>query len=102
MLTKDNKVIDEFTENFIHTSKSGYSDKWHYRMFKANKYEELRVVLKLIKSNLVKKRASLDNFNLMFKVSYATKQITMRYYYPIFLYSFFAMIVMLFIPKKLF
>lgn len=102
VLTKDNKVIDEFTENFLYTAKTRYSDRWHHRIFKTDKDQELRVVLQQVKSNLVQKRSTYNNFHVKFKVSYATRQITMRYYYPIFSYIFFAMIIMLFVPKTLF
>ncbi|WP_299452417.1 hypothetical protein [uncultured Microscilla sp.] len=98
VLNNKDEVINEFTESFIVTNKSGYRDKWHKRLFKVNKDQELRVAMKVIKNNLKKSKRNY----VRFKVRYANKKVPTSYYYKVFIYAFFAMIVMLFIPKKWF
>jgi hypothetical protein len=99
---EQNKVINEFPVNLIETGSYSYRDRWKQFLFKATQKQKLRVAIKVLKNNMDKSRSAKDNYYLRFRVTDNDGKIAMDSYYKVFIYSFFAMLIMVFIPKQWF
>lgn len=102
VLSEQNKVINEFLVNFVETGSYSYRDRWKQVLFKAKQKQKLRVTIRVLRNNIDKTRSAKDNYYLRFRVTDKDGKVAMDYYYRVFIYSFFAMLVMIFIPKKWF
>lgn len=102
LLNKKNKVINEFPIKFIQTANYDYRERWKQLVFKATEKQELRVVIKVLKNNMKKAQSAKNNYYLRFRVKDVDSKITMNNYYNVFIYAFFAMLAMIFIPNKWF
>lgn len=102
VLGEKNKVINEFPINFIETGSYSYRDRRKQLLFKATQKQKLRVVIQVLRNNMDKTRSAKNNYYLRFRVKDNDTKVAMDYYYTVFIYSFFAMLVMIFIPKKWF
>jgi len=104
LVNNKNKVVNSFDVDFSKDPKKSYNHKYRKRYFKSNKTEQLFVVMKLLKSNVSESKSSYSyNKNrISARVYGADDDIPTKFYYRVFIYCFFIMIVMLFIPQKLF
>jgi len=104
LVNNKNKVVNNFDIDFSKDPKKNYNKKYRQKYFKSNRTEQLYVVMKLLKSNVKKSTSSLSyNKNrISARVYGADDDIPTRFYYRVFIYCFFIMLIMLFVPKKLF
>ena len=104
LVNSKNKVINNFDIDFSEKNKKSYRRRYLKKYFKSNKNEQLYVVMKLLKSNIkkVKSTYSYRKNSIRVGVYGADDDIPNRFYYRVFIYSFFIMIVMLFVPSRLF
>lgn len=97
-----NKIINDFDADFAYNSKKGYSSYTIKKVFKTKQRRKLYLVMKLLESNVKKKKSTYLRNKLDVTVRGVNDTIPSRYYYRAFLYSFFAMVIFLFIPSKTF
>ncbi|OJJ15789.1 hypothetical protein BKI52_36320 [marine bacterium AO1-C] len=104
LVNNKNQVINNFDVDFSKDPKKSYNKKYRTKYFKSNKNEQLYVVMKLLKNNVKasKSKSSYSRNRIKVSVDSADDDIPTKFYYRVFIYCFFIMIVMLFIPKKMF
>lgn len=102
LIDKDQKIINEFNMDFAKDPSKSYNKMFREKVLKASKTQQLQVVLQVLKNNIDKGRATRYNNQVALTIRNLGGRIATKYYFRVFLYVFFGVIFMLFIPNKTF
>lgn len=103
ILNTKKKIINEFNVDFSKDPKKSSNLAFRTKTFKIKKEKKIYVALTLLKNNIdLSKKSSYNNNTIRVYMDSADKKVAVNKYYNVFIITFFAMIVFLFIPSKTF